>query len=261
MGTVDKITKEVKRPGGKAAVATFLGGPLLGSTVYGSEVAKEAGEDQAAAAREAQDIQRQQFLETKEMLTPFISGSRGAYERQQALSGALGPEAQAAAYQEYQESPGVAFQREQGTKAATQAMAARGGLGGGSRLKAISEFNQGLALQDFTNQFNRLGAVTGVGLGAATSLGGFGAQSAAGQGQAIQQAAGFEAAGNLGRAQAIQGGISDAASLLGFAYGGGGYGGGRNPNAYNTSSAPSLATSRSGVGQYGSGFNLGGPVG
>ncbi len=223
MGTVDKIGKELSSAGGKGALATVLGGPILGSAVFGAETAKEAGETQAAAAREALALQQQQFGETKELLSPFVSGGAAAFEQQQALSGVLGPEAQAKAYKQYQESPGVAFQREQGTRAATQAAAATGGLGGGSRLKAISEFNQGLALQDFQNQFNRLGAVTGVGLGAATSLGGFGAQSAAGQGQAIQQAAGYQAAGQVGRAQAFQSGLSDLLQIGGFAAGGGFY--------------------------------------
>lgn len=221
MGTVDKIGKELSSPAGMGIAGTILGGPILGSALYSSGAASEAADLQSDAANRALELQATQFEASKELLSPYATGGVSAFEKQQALSGALGPEAQAAAYQEYQESPGVAFQREQGTKAATQAAAASGNLGGGSRLKAISEFNQGLALQDFQNQFNQLGAVSQTGLGAAGALSGAGQQFAAGQSQTLQQGAAAQAQGTIGQAQAFQSGVSDFASLAGFAYGGG----------------------------------------
>ena len=161
-----------------------------------------------------------------------MAGGVPAFQRQQALSGALGPAEQAAAFQAFEESPGVSFLREQGLRDIDRQLSAAGGLGGGSRLQAISRFNQGLALQDLQNQFNRLGAVTGVGLGAAQALAGAGQQAAAGQaqtvlgsaaaqGQAFQAGGAAQAQGILGRTQAFQSGLSDLATLGGFAAMGG----------------------------------------
>ena len=92
---------------------------------------------------------------------PFSTREQGlSLGRQQALSGALGPEAQAEAFQQFQESPNVAFLREQGLREIGSGLGAAGKLGGGDRLRELTRFGQGLALQDLQNQFNRLGAAS-----------------------------------------------------------------------------------------------------
>jgi hypothetical protein len=129
------------------------------------------------------------------------TGVEGAFNSQQALSGALGADRQAEAFQNFQDSPGVQFLREQGLRGVDQRSASSGGLGGGERLKALTEFSQGLALQDFGNQFNRLGSITGTGLQAAQALGGISGQSGVTQaGQFAQQAG---TTGQIGQAQAL----------------------------------------------------------
>lgn len=219
--------------------AAIVGGGAVVSSLIGARGSKKAGQAQAAsadrsaqlqaeAAERALEFQQERFAETKELLSPFVSGGVPAFQRQQALAGALGPQEQAAAFQQFVESPGTEFLRTQGLRGIDRQLAARGGLGGSSRLQAISEFNQGLALQDLQNQFNRLGAVTGVGLGAAQALAGAGQQaaagqaqtvlgSAAGQAQALQAGGAAQAQGILGRTQAFQSGLSDLATLGGFA--------------------------------------------
>lgn len=205
-----------------ATAAVMVGGSALAS-IGGSYLAgkgsKKAAKIQAGAAdrsaalqaettRESMAMQQQRFEDIKGSLSPYMQAGQAPMQRQQALSGALGPEAQQQAYQSYQESPGVAFQREQGMKGINQAMSASGGLGGGSRLKAMSEFNQNLAQQDFANQYNRLGALTGVGLSATQALGGVSQAATAGQAQTMQ-------AGAAGQSQAMQ--ASGAAQAQGVA--------------------------------------------
>ena len=167
-----------------------------------------AERDAAKAAEEAaftaeQGINRR-FDETRTTLQPFISGGTPAFELQQAQSGALGPEAQAAAFANFQESPGTAFLREQGVRGIESSAGATGGLGGGDRLRELTQFSQGLALQDFGNQFNRLGSVTGVGLSAAQALGGIGGQAAQGQANAVLAGGQARAAGISGQASATR---------------------------------------------------------
>jgi len=200
--------------GGISAVGSFFGAREQASA------STEAANLQAQAAQRGQDLSAQQFAQTQERLDPFISGASGAFERQQALSGALGPEAQQQAFSQFQESPNVAFLREQGLRGIDTQASARGQLGSGSREKARIGFSQGLALQDFNNQFNRLGAVTGTGLGAAQSLAGFGSQSAGQQAQLIGQAGAAQAQGAIGRGQAFQSGLAGIGQGLGTAIGG-----------------------------------------
>lgn len=56
---------------------------------------------------------------------------------------------------DYQESPGFKFQMERGIDAINSSQAARGSLYSGATGKAILQFAQGLANQDFTNAENR----------------------------------------------------------------------------------------------------------
>jgi len=187
-------------------------GTTLASTYLSSRASSKAAKAQAGAAGRAAQLQYQQFQDTKDVLNPFVEGASGAYQLQQAQSGALGPEAQAAAFKGYKESPGVAWQREQGMRGLNQNLAATG-VGGGGRLKAISDYNQGLAMQDFSNQFNRLGATTGVGLNAAQALTGAGATSAAGQAQSIMAGGAARASGTLGRSAAFSSGVQSLGNI------------------------------------------------
>lgn len=103
-------------------------------------------------------------------LDPFAQGGRLAFEQQQALSGALGPEAQAQAMESFQSSPGQSFLREQGEESIARQAAASGGLGGGALLADLQSFGTGVAAQDFQNNFNRLGQVSTQGQNAASQL-------------------------------------------------------------------------------------------
>jgi hypothetical protein len=203
--------------------------------------AEKAGELGAAASREATEVQKEMFDETKAMLEPYAQGGLGAYQQQQdiagnlqainpitssafntlgnqarqditspafqkyqdvagtainseafnryqgvagtaidseafnryqdvagtainsnayntmqALNGANGAGAQAAAYRNYRESPGVAFAREMGLSAVNGQMAGAGKLGAGARLRELTRVSQGYAEQGFDNYYSRL---------------------------------------------------------------------------------------------------------
>lgn len=148
-------------------------------------------------------------------LAPFLQQGTQANQLQAALSGALGPEEQAKAFQNYQQSPGVAFAQQEAEKALLRNASATGGLSGGNVLRDLSQLAAGTYMQDFGNQFNRLGTVADRGYGSATTGAGLYGQQAgvqAGLGQfaagiplqiAQQQAgmqfqAGRDIAGNIG---------------------------------------------------------------
>lgn len=125
--------------------------------------------------------------QAQQTLSPYTQGGSQAYNLQAALSGALGKDAQAQAFQNYQESPEQQYLRDRSEAAITRNAAATGGLGGGNVLKALQQNATGLAAQDYANSFNRLGTLSAMGHNSANLLGGI--QANAG-GQAGQMAYG-----------------------------------------------------------------------
>jgi len=158
--------------------------------------AKKAGEkkQKTAAASSLLELQRQ-FDIGQERLEPFFQEAVPAFQLQSAISGARGPEAQAEAFQQFQESPGTQFLREQGLRLIDTGAGATGGLGGGERLRELTKFSQGLALQDQERQFNQLGVVSGQGQAAGQQLVGLGERFATGTGGILGQQASAAAQG------------------------------------------------------------------
>lgn len=128
-----------------------------------------------------------------------------ASQLQAALSGALGNQAQAQAFANFQASPGQQWLQDQALRGVTRNAAALGGLGGGNVMQALQRQAMGMAQQDFQNQFANMGAVADRGIqaaqlqnalyqgnqNAATSAG---AQGAGVQGSVIGANAGRQAA-------------------------------------------------------------------
>lgn len=96
---------------------------------------------------------------------PTAQQGAGASQLQAALSGASGPEAQATALQNYQQSPGQQFLAKQQEQSLLRNQAALGGgLSASPRvMSALQEQAFGRAQTDFDNQFNRLGTIAGRG--------------------------------------------------------------------------------------------------
>ena len=110
----------------------------------------------------AQDVIEQGTMAGLETLGSGLGRARAAIdegniglEQQAALAGLRGNEAQQQAYQDFNESPGQAFLREQAERAVTRGASATGGLSGGNVLSELQRQAIGLAQQDFANQFQR----------------------------------------------------------------------------------------------------------
>lgn len=187
--------------------AIAAGALVVGSSIYSARQQKKAGEAAARAQEAGGELIYQQFKDTEARLAPYSDAGLPAFQQQQALSGALGPVAQRAAFNAYQESPGVAFLRERGLRGIERSAAAGGDLFGGNVEKAKIDYSQGLALQDFGNYFNRLGAITGTGLAAAQAIGGVGGQAAQGQAQMIAGAGADRAAARIGATNSYMSGL------------------------------------------------------
>lgn len=125
-------------------------------------------------------------------LEQFASTGEAALQKEAALSGALGAEAQQAAINEFTESPGQAFLRQRQEQALLRNQAAIGGLGGGNVRTALQEQAFGIAAQQQQQQIENLRALSQQGLVAAGQQGGFRQQGGIAGGQIAGSLAGQE---------------------------------------------------------------------
>lgn len=150
--------------------------------VFGARSGRKASEAQERATKLSTAELRRQFditegrtLEAQEFqraqLAPFIKAGGRAFEQQQALIGLGGEEAQQDVFAGLAESPGQQFLRNRQERALVRNAAATGGRLGGNVKTALQQQAVGFAQQDLENQFNRLGAISGGGLSAATGVG------------------------------------------------------------------------------------------
>jgi len=188
-------------------------------TFFGGAEKKGAKAEQRAAEAGAK-LTAEQLAVTEGQVSPFISqGATPSLEAQQALSGALGPDAQAEAFANFQEDPGTEFLREQGLRLVNTGAAVTGNVGGGERLRELTKFSQGLALQDLSSRFNRLGVTAGGEedvirrqQDAACGLGGLRAGSIAQQAGSLLQAGQAKSRGITGAAAGLRAGIQQGAA-------------------------------------------------
>lgn len=107
------------------------------------------------------------------------------------LNGATGQAQSGPAFQNYLNSTGYKFQRDQGTAAITGSAAARGLLNSGSTGKALEQYGQNLANTGFNNYLSQLNGQSTQGLTAAGQIGNAGTEG----GQTAAKAASGEASG------------------------------------------------------------------
>jgi hypothetical protein len=231
--------------------AIAAGGSLLGG-IFGGLGAKSAGDQAAAAAKQAAELQQQRYLQTRTDLQPYNTAGQSVLPDLTTLatSGPFGPNgvnyldmAQQnlpgqMTQAQLEATPGYQFNLSQGLKA-TQAAAAARGLGvSGAAMKGAASFATGLADSTYQNQFanaqtrysdilglnttqqgnlaaqfGRLQGVASLGENAAAQTGTTGAQLAATGGNALIQGGQAQAAGTLGAANAGTGAIN---SYLGY---------------------------------------------
>jgi hypothetical protein len=204
-----------------AAVAT------VGSSLIGSKASRDAASSQQQAAAQASDVQRDIFERQVELQEPFREAGLKGQNRLLELLG-LSEDKNVPNYGKYATAefgmdkftadPGYAFRMSEGMKALERSAAARGGLLSGATLKGTQRYGQDLASQEYQNAFNRYQAertgtlnpyqaLAGTAQSSANVLG----QQAGALGQSLGSniigAGNAQAAGQIGSANAIVGGL------------------------------------------------------
>ena len=203
----------------------WVAGATVVSSLVGANASRKAASTQAAAASQASDLQREMFEQTRADQEPWRQAGINALGVMQRTAGNV-PSAFKFGAGDYQADPGYAFRLSEGQKALERQAAARGGLISGGALKAAQRYGQEMGSQEYQNAYNR--AFTGYGTDVArenqlynrqAALAGIGQTSTnlvnqAGQnyatnaGNLMTGGAAAQAAGQVGQANALTGGLS-----------------------------------------------------
>ena len=180
-------------------VAGSIGGALISSSA-----AKKAAKAQTQSADQAIAEQRRQYDLTRGDMAPWREAGGAAIGQ---LSDMLQP-----GY-DYTASPGYQFRFNEGQRAVESGGAARGMLMSGGTLKDLTRFGQGVAADDFNQQFNRVASVAAGGQQANNTLGALGANMANNIGDLYTQQGNARASGYAGQAAAWGGALNNLGSI------------------------------------------------
>lgn len=171
-----------------AAAAIGAAGAVAGGAMA-ARGAKKAAQTQAASADKASQIQLDMYNQTRQDLDPYKQA--GATSLSQ-MMGQMTPDGyfnQTYTGQDIYSDPSYQFRLQQGQDAIQSGAAAQGGLLSGATLKALQNYGQESASQEYsnaynrfnadqTNRYNRLSNLVGIGQNAAAQVGNAGAQTA-----------------------------------------------------------------------------------
>lgn len=198
------------------AAAALAGGTSIVSGLIGSRAAKKAAAQQAAAIREASATQERMFQQGRQDLAPYrdigYTALKDITAQQPYLTGKFED------YRDQYLDPSMAFRLGIGEQTTQRAANVGGGAIGGNTLRALQDYSQGLASTEYSNAFNRfqtergniyntLANIAGMGQGAVNTGVAAGQATAQNLGQLAVGAGQAQAAGTIGSANAIAGGL------------------------------------------------------
>lgn len=206
-------------------IASVAGG------VMGAGAAKDAAQTQSEAADRALALQSSQFNQTQENLRPYMAAGTAALDPLRYGLGIGGSPMNTGVGQgqltkpftlaDFKESPAYQFNLQEGEKALMNAARKSGKAYAPATLQDIGKYSQGVASNEFQNAFNnfrttqsdiygRLSGTAGAGQNAAANLGTNATNFAGNAGNLITSQGAAQAAGGVGAANALSGGLSNA---------------------------------------------------
>lgn len=193
--------------------AAVVGAATVAGSMYSSRQAGKAAKTQAASADRASQIQQENFEQTRKDLMPYKQAGDTSLSQ---LMGQMTPDGyfnQTYTGQDIYSDPSYQFRLQQGQDAIQSSAAAKGGLLTGATLKALQNYGQESASQEYgnaynrfnadqTNRYNRLSNLVGIGQNAAAQVGNAGAQTSQAIANNTMAGANALAAGQIGSANA-----------------------------------------------------------
>lgn len=206
-----------------AAIAAGAVASVAGSAIS-ANAAGDAASLQAGAANNAAAVQQHMYDLTRGDLAPFRTGGASAFnsllDRLPQLSSTFNPTTA-----QLEQTPGYRFQMDQGLKSVQNSYAAKGLANSGAALKGAAGFTTGLAQSTWMDQlkadmsqklqqYNMLLSPAQLGENAAAQTGNAGTQAGSGIANSLITAGGAQAAGTIGGANALAGGLGNIGNLI-----------------------------------------------
>lgn len=179
-----------------------------------------AADAQASAAKKALKFQKKVYAQSREDMAPWLEAGQAALADIQSELGTS-----------YEKSAGYDWQVKEGEKAALSNLAALGMTNSGAALKALTQYRQGLAQQDYDNWYAKKAGIAGAGQTQSSNLASVGQNFATQAGQQANNIGAARASGYVGVSNALNAGLNNIGYGLGF-NSGGGFGGGTSTGLY-----------------------------
>lgn len=204
------------------AGATVVG--TVGGAALSSNASKKAAKTQAESADTANQIQWNMYDQTRQDLEPYKQAGSNSLSQMMDQMGANGYFNQTYTGQDIYDDPSYQFRLQQGQDAIQSGAAAKGGLLSGATLKALQDYSQDYASQEYgnaynrfnadqTNRYNRLSNIVGMGQNAAAQTGNAGLQTGQAVANNTMAGANAQAAGIIGSANAWTNGAQQLGTL------------------------------------------------
>lgn len=158
-----------------------------------AKAAQQAANTQAAASKYASDMQKEMFDEVRADQKPYMQAGTQALSGLMGLTGLGGADTA----QLLRQDPSYQFRLNQGLDNVQSSAAAQGGLLSGATLKALNNYAQDYASQEYGNAYNRLSNIVGMGQNAAAGVGNAGMQTAQAVANNTMAGANAQAAGQI----------------------------------------------------------------
>lgn len=199
--------------------AVIVAAGAITAGVVAADASARAATKMASSGDRAIAEQRSQFETFQQSLAPYSQGGESAFQRQQALLGMNGEQAQQQAIDRIE--GGARFQSmvQQGENAMLQNASATGGLRGGNIQAALAQYRPQVLNQLIDKQYSDLGNMAQLGQASAAGVGAAGMQSASNIGGMMMAQGDAQAQAILQQGQAIGNTINAGATALGAGVG------------------------------------------
>lgn len=191
------------------AAAAVIG---AGASIYGANKASDA---QSKAAAAAQQLEQDQFKQTRADFEPYRAAGQSALERYADALGINGDDRRSQFQAGFRQDPGYQFAFDEGQRAVQGSAAARGGLISGGAMRGLTRFGQGLGDQQYGSYLDRYMNLAQMGQASTAQVASAGALSSGRQGQYLMDAGAARAGGYLSAAEGVNGALSNAMKLYG----------------------------------------------
>lgn len=204
---------------------------LAVAAVYSGYQARKGAKAQSSAAENATQVEWDMYEQSRTDQMPWLNQGKTSLNQ---LAGLMAPGKQLTrsfGSADFRADPGYQFRLSEGMRGVENSAAARGGLLSGNALKALVNYSQQSASNEYMNSYNRfnndqsnlynrLAGLANTGQTTANSLGALGSNTAQSVGQNLMTAGQARASGYAGQANAVNGMINNGMQLVGMVTGG-----------------------------------------